>query len=127
MPGSGEAIWPRRSNWIAVGEFGRVTGRENVDKEWSGGQGNAGGIVDEPQHSSRTRAMGASRSLRLHRAERQLERLSERTSGPAVRSVPLDQLATVLGVFWRERHGKYGASDRMDHERARSATAGGRF
>lgn len=109
------------------GKFRRLTGCKKVDQGRNCWQSHPGGIMDKPQHSPRERPMGASCSIRLYCPERQLVCISERPAGPALRSIPPDQLATVVGVFRRERDRKHGASDRMDHGRSRSAIAHCRF
>src|ERR1700733_1227005 len=118
MSGGGDTVRPHRPNRTTVGKFGCVAGREKVDQGRNGWQSHPGGIMDEPQHPTRGGPMGAFGSIRLYCPESQLERISERPARPAIRSLSPDQLATVLGVFRRERERKYGASNRMDHDRA---------
>ena len=84
---------------IAASEFRRPDRRQAMDQRRMGRQSHAGRILDEPQHASRQRPVGASGSIGLHRAERQLERVSQRPAGASLRSLPSSSTGACSGSF----------------------------
>src|SRR6202030_1178157 len=103
VPGGGKEIRARYPNRTAMGKYRRLHGRAKMGEGRPGGEGHASEFVDESQYAAWERSMGASCPVRLHRAERELERVPERAARQAVRSVSPDQLALVLGVCGWER------------------------
>ena len=94
---------------------GALHGHEAVGERRLARQRHSRRIMDEPQHAAWQRPVGESRAVGLHRAECELERVSEWPARPPVRPVQAHQLATVLGIFGRQLRRKHGPSDRVDH------------
>src|ERR1700691_2530922 len=125
MPGGGEETRPRGADWIGAREFWRPRGRARAGAGWKRGEGDAGGVVEEPQHAARQGAVGAGDTCGLHGGDRGLEGFSERAARERIRRVQIYQLAALLGIFGRKRKREHGASNFVDHERAGFGIADG--